>query len=345
LHRPPMRLPMLTLCFLLGACNTERESPPSWQIVHRDLEGALLSVWGTSASDVWTVGSDSRDGQGPLVLHFDGTSWERVLTGQTGDLWWVFGFDTGELFLGGEGGTILRKDGDNFVRMPTPSTSTVFGIWGASPDAVWAVGGQTGGASGAFAWRLDGDEWTAAEGFPADLPRGDALWKVFGQGPDDVWMVGTGGKTLHYDGDSLTEGFTGHAESLFTVHSNGRRFAAVGGFASGLILERDVAAAPDSSWTDVSPKDALALSGVCLSDTGGYAVGQFGYIAARSAGGWHAEDTGFERDFGTRGLHSVWIDPDGGAWAVGGQVLEEPLLDGILLHRGAAVAATRTPAP
>ena len=55
----------------------------TWQLVHRDLPGALLSVWGTNASDVWAVGGDARDGAGPLVIHFDGDTWTRVATGKT----------------------------------------------------------------------------------------------------------------------------------------------------------------------------------------------------------------------------------------------------------------------
>src|SRR5690606_16900636 len=108
--------------------------------------------WGTSDSDVWTVGGDMRDGTGPLVMHYDGAAWERVETGQSdGDLWWVFGFDGGPVFMGGGGGVILRHEGGTFTVMDTPTTDTVFGIWGASPDDMWAVGGtfDTNG----FAWR------------------------------------------------------------------------------------------------------------------------------------------------------------------------------------------------
>ena len=39
------------------------------------------------------VGAD--DGAGPLVVHFDGTSWQRLETGVHGDLWWVRAFDDG----------------------------------------------------------------------------------------------------------------------------------------------------------------------------------------------------------------------------------------------------------
>jgi hypothetical protein len=333
---------LATLCLALCACGTdEASSSPAWQIVEPHLDAALLSVWGTSASDVWTAGADTRDGQGPLVLHFDGATWTRKPTGQGGgDLWWAFGFDSGPLYLGGVGGTILRFEDGTFTRMQTPGTGTVFGIWGATPDDLWAVGGSPGGAQGAFAWRLErarGDSWQAVAGFPADLAARDALWKVFGHGSDDVWLVGTGGKVLHWDGAALEPSFTGIAESLFTVHANAERFAAVGGFGSGLILERDLSAPADAAWQNVSPAGAQALVGVCLSADGGYAVGQFGYVAKRDSAGWSEEVTELPPDAGNRSLHSVWVDPEGGVWAVGGQVVVEPLVDGWLLHKGAAV--------
>lgn len=336
-------------CLLLCACGSdEAASSPSWQIVAPQLDAALLSVWGTSATDVWAAGADTRDGQGPLVLHFDGSSWARLPTEQSGDVWWAFGFESGPVYLGGAGGTILRFEDGAFTRMHTPGTGTVFGIWGATPDELWAVGGAPGGAQGAFAWRLQttlADSWQPVSGFPAELSARNALWKVVGHGAGDVWLVGTGGNVLHWDGSALTASFTGIGESLFTVHANASRFAAVGGFGSGLILERDVAAAPDSSWENVSPPGSQALVGVCLSESDGYAVGQFGYIARRGAGGWREEDTGLPPDAANRSLHSVWVDPAGGVWAAGGQVVVEPLVDGWLLHKGSAVPAVGSAAP
>lgn len=138
-----------TLCVGCG----ERDAKPqeTWQVVHQDLAGGLLSVWGTSSNDVWAVGGDP-DGEGPTVLHFDGSKWAALSTGTTGDLSWVFGFDAGPVYMGGEGGTILSYANGKFERMETPSREeTIFGIWGSSPDDVWAVGGRSGGANGAFA--------------------------------------------------------------------------------------------------------------------------------------------------------------------------------------------------
>ena len=345
LRRLILRFPLLLLLgSLTAACGPDDPEPEApWQLVHESLPGALLSVWGTGPSDVWAVGTDASDGKGPTVLHFDGAGWTQLETGETGDLWWVFGFDAGPVYLGGAGGMILRYEGGAFTRMATPESGVVFGLWGATPGDMWAVGGEAGGAQGAFAWRLVGDTWSAAPQFPTDLAATNALWKVYGQGPNNVLMVGTGGRTLHWDGTTLESSFTGIAESLFTVHASAERFAAVGGFGTGLLLERATTAEPSSAWTNASPAGAPSLIGVCLTEPdGGYAVGEFGYVARRSAAGWRVEETGFEPELGIRSLHSVWVDSSGGVWAVGGQIRVPPLVDGVMLHRGARVPGMET---
>jgi hypothetical protein len=321
------------------ACGSDSgpDEPDSWQVVHDGLPGALLSVWGTSSGDVWTVGGDAGDGRGPTVLHLEGGSWSRLDTAQRGDLWWVHGFAGGPVFMGGAGGTILRYDESGFTRMDTPGTGVVFGLWGSSPDQMWAVGGEAGGAQGAFAWRLDADRWSPAPGFPSDLAATDALWKVYGRGANDVWMVGTGGKLLHWDGSAFTPSFAGLAESLFTVHGNSERFVTVGGFGTGLLLEHPVAAPASDPWVNMSPAGAFSIIGVCATEQGGHAVGAFGYVAERGPEGWVTEQTGLDAVIGARNLHSVWIDPSGGVWAAGGQVSVAPLVDGVLVHRGDAV--------
>ena len=314
----------------LAGCGGDDPAEQSWQVVHRELPGALLSVWGTSTTDVWAVGGDPGDGAGPMVIHYDGSEWTRLETGHVGDLWWTFGFTGGPVYMGGAGGTILRYEDGAFSPMTTPGTQTVFGIWGSSPSEMSAVGGATGGAQGAFAWRLEGDEWVAAPGFPAELADTDAIWKVYGHGADDVWLVGTRGTIVHYDGEAFSTANPGTGESLFTVHGNGEHFAAVGGFGTGIILETD----DGNHWVDASPRAAQPLVGVCLTQDGGTAVGQFGAVYERVGGAWQEDDTGFLLD---ETLHSVWIDPTGGRWAVGGQVLAFPLIRGVMLHHGLAV--------
>jgi hypothetical protein len=306
------------------------EAGPPWRVVLSDLDEGLLSVWGTSASDVWAVGGDRGRGAGPLVLHFDGSRWQRLLTGQTGDLWWVHGFAGGPVFMGGEDGMILRFQNGSFERMTTPAGGAiVFGIWGTSPSDVWAVGGI--GRSAGFVWHFDGSAWSPVP-TPAGF-EGRALFKVWGTASDDVWFCGIDGILMHWDGAQLSIVDSGTTRTLFTVHAIEGAAAAVGGVGSAVLVERG----PDGIWHGVAPELAPQLFGVWLTPEGGQAVGVSGSVLRRSRGRWEIEETGL---FLAETLHSVWIDPDGGVWAVGGQVLSEPLIRGVLIYRGRANVPT-----
>lgn len=297
-----------------------------WQLVSDDLPAALLSVWGSSENDVWVVGGEGGDGAGPAVFHYDGAAWSRLDTGLTDntDLWWVFGFEGGPVFLGGEKGTILRYQDGEFEQLTTPGVATVFGMWGASPDDVWAVGGNLTG--GGFAWRFDGAEWTAVAEVPAEITGPGTIWKVAGTSADEVWMSATGGITLHWNGELLQEN-TDTDASLFSVSGNSERFITVGGDFGGVIYENE-----GDGWTSVlEPGDSELLSGVVVRDDLAYAVGRFGTILNRGSEGWAEE----EGDLLTQeNLHAAWIDPSGGVWVVGGQFDLPATTSGVLLHKG-----------
>lgn len=326
----PRALALLTA--LAAACTGDTpEEEDRWQVVHNNLDAALFSVWGASATDVWAVGADTRDGSGPLVLRFDGATWSRLPTGEAqGDLWWVFGFAGGPVYLGGDGGVILRYQAGAFTRLATPGLQTIFGIWGATPDDLWAVGGASD-STGGFAWRLQGggDTWLPEPSLPAEVATGAAVWKIYGARADDAWLVGSNGVALRWDGAALTPGETGVGSSLFTVHHQGGRYAAVGGHATGIILERE-----GEQWINVTPAEPPAgLAGVTLGPGGlGLAVGTFGALLTRSDGaGW--QPAALEFNLG-QNLHGSWIDEQGGLWAVGGQTFSPPYNEGILLYRG-----------
>lgn len=318
---------------LSGACSSDDAAPgvPTWTLLGQDLDRALTSVWGASERDVWAVGSDA--GSGPLVLHFDGRGFARFETGVAADLWWVFGFEDGPVFLGGSGGTIVRIDDGKSAVMQTPGTGTVFGLWGTAPDDMWAVGGAEGGADGAFVWRLVGERWLPAGDFPTELGADRALWKVWGQGPDDVWSVGTSGLALHAAEGSFEVDDLGGGESLFTVHAAAGRFVAVGGIVSGLLYENE-----GNGWQRVDEGTLPGLTGVHMTSSNeGFAVGRFGAFVERRQGAWR-EAAGPQTN---ETLHAVWVDPRGGIWSVGGQLDVQPLARGVLAYRGTGAPQAR----
>ncbi len=321
---PLLSFALIALLSLLTACGGEKANEAdNWSLMLSDLPGALTSVWGTSATDVWAVGGDPDDRSGNTVLHYDGSQWERLTTGYNGDLWWVFGFADGPVYMSGKNGLVLKYQNGTFERMDTPGTATVYGIWGVSPNDLWAVGGNVTG--GAFAWRYEGEGWQPAEGFPGEIAASDSLFKAWGSSNNDVWLIGTGGITIHFDGTTFSTDPSQTTRHLFTVHGRTGDYAAVGGFGSGVIVQHD-----GQEWKDVTPNGAPHVIGVYLDDKGSYAVGVEGSVLRREDGKWQVLDTGLDL---IQALHAVWVDPEGGVWAAGGQVLAPPLVNGVLLHR------------
>lgn len=327
---------LLALALMSTACGDEEtttklpsQEPDRWSVAFLELPGALLSVWGTSASNVWSVGADPGDGGGPMVMHYDGATWTRLETGATGDLWWVTGFAGGPLFMGGAGGLALRYEDGAFTKLETPGTGTVFGLWGADEEHVWAVGGAGQTASGGFVWRWDGAAWTDEASLPQAIRDGATLFKVWGRSSTDLRIVGSGGRVLDFDGQAFTERVSpAGGETLFTVSGNDDRAIAVGG---SIIAEQ----AGDGEWKDVGLAGAPRLNGVTVRGEEAYAVGVTGAVLKREIAGWSEVATGLEV---YNDLHGSWIDPGGGVWAVGGQVAAYPLIMGTLIHHGQPIS-------
>ncbi len=351
IHRLFFVLPSLAVVASAGffGCKETIVDPPppptrEWEVVSTGLPAALLSVSGTSDKDVWAVGADKSASNGPLVLHYDGTSWTPMTTGQHADLWWVDAVPNGPVFMAGAGGMILRYQNGAFERMKTPGLGkdTVFGVWAAGPNDAFAVGGWAG--HNGFLWRWDGTAWTEVR-LPDDMPRltnneVPGLFKVWGTSAEDVWVVGGGGAVLH---GGKTKGFsvvkTPTKETIFTVHGADGLAVMVGGGSNGVVLESKDGA----TVSDASPVGVPLIQGIhVLAGGDGWASGEKGYMYRRTDGKWAQVD--HKQTLGVQSLHATWVDPGGGVWSVGGNVLSTTLDAGAILHYGSHVP-TYQPAP
>lgn len=301
------------------------------RLIFDGLPAALLAVGGAAPDDVVVVGADPGDGRGPYVLHYDGRCWKRLDTGASGTLWWItFTPIDGALYMVGEGGLILRHDlgTRTFEQFATPpGDPTLFGIWGAAADDLWAVGGQVGNENGGgVLWHYDGVAWSPIDLgslFPAGVPT---LFKIWGRSADDIYAVGRSGTILHYDGERWTLRPSNTIRPLFTVHGNQSRVVATGGFIDGVLVEDD-----GSGFVERTPRSIEQLNGVFVPPAGtAVAIGNASTVALRGDEGWvrGASGIGTPRDF-----HAVWIDPEGGIWGVGGD-LTVSLSDGVLVYGG-----------
>lgn len=317
----------------LLACTEERQ----WQVAATGLDEALMGVGGSSESDVWAVGADV--GQGPLVLHFDGTAWERKTTNTHGALWWVHAFSPTSAFFGGVRGTIVEWNGTDFVHHETPGLArqTVFGVWGSSATDVYAVGSGTSGRRG-FLWHYDGAAWSEVA-LPNDVPLANGetpgLFKIWGTGANDIWAVGGDGLVLHKTSSGWAVVPNERKDTLFTVSGAGGRVYLCGGGVQSELLE-----GKGTSFTDVSPANVSLIQGLAGDPTdpeGAWATGEGGAVFHRTGGKWQQQNHGLTLD--VESLHAAWVDPKGRVWAVGGRVIST-LTKGALVRFAPKGAAT-----
>ncbi|MBA3395933.1 MAG: hypothetical protein H0T89_25100 [Deltaproteobacteria bacterium] len=316
-----------TLLFMT-ACGDDGTSPPAakWQLLGERLPSSLLATWAPSLDNVWVVGGREGVGLGPTVFHYDGTAWSKLETNEVDvDLWQVFGFADGTVFLGGSKGTILRYRDGVFTKLQTPSTDIVFGLWGSSSDDVWAVGGQT--SSNAFVWRYRGTAFESVDGVPTELAQG-TVWKVTGRAANDVWMSCSRGLILHWDGNTLTKEQVGTVEeSLFSMGCGTERCVAVGtNLSTGVIHEN-----AGQGWMLV-PAEGPIWRGMTPTGDDSYVVGMSGGVVRRTDTGWVPD----RHLLTTKPLHAAWADDDGNLFVVGGEFDRALTLDGVLLFKGSA---------
>ncbi len=323
-----MRSLFLVALMSLASCGGD-DTPVGearWQLLGSQRPSSLLAVWSSGPDDVWVVGGREGMGVGPTVFHYDGAAWTKLDTGEVNvDLWQVFGFRDGPVFLGGSNGVMLRYQDGAFERIATPSTDIVFGLWGSTPDDVWAVGGQTTGRP--FVWRYRGTQFEAVPGIPAALDNG-TVWKVTGRAADDVWMSASRGLVLRWDGQALASEMIGTtSESLFSIGCTPQRCVSAGtNISNGVLYEHD-----GSSWISRVPTaDGPVWRGVAANAEQLYVVGMVGAVMRYARGSWVADPHGLS----TEALHAAWVDPEGNLYAVGGKFDRAFTTDGVLLYKG-----------
>ena len=306
-----------------------------WHEVQASLPGAILSIWASARDDIWVAGADPSDGLGPMVMHFDGADWERLETGASGHLWWVFGAADGALWLTGEGGKILtRKPGESdFEAIDSPTDATLYGVWGPPGGPLYAVGGLiVPERKPGVIVRIEGGVATLVDDLPADVNPKEAYFKVWGTGPDDVWVIGDKGAVLHFDGSAWTQTVLDGSPRLVTLHGSGADdMVVVGGISQPVVLERG----SDGAWTDASPDPVSgSVNGVFVKANGeAAAAGMRGGVFERGDEGW----TPLVSPPGRRDWHAVWIDPLGDIWVVGGDLGSAAAMnDGAVLRFGPA---------
>jgi photosystem II stability/assembly factor-like uncharacterized protein len=315
---------LLAVC----GCETEPDPPePEWEIGLETDEsvGVLLSAWGPSPSEIYAVGGNPDAG---AMLRFDGSEWTNETLPEGFPLAnWVYGVDGGQiLWVSGNDGMVARRGVDgSWTTMDLGTLSDLWGIWGPADDDMYVVGGDIPGDGPVLA-HFDGVDWTMLE-IPMLDRQLDALFKVWGTGPDDVFAVGRTGVILHWDGSAWTQQLAGTASDLISLWGTGPdEVVAVGGRSAGIIARYD-----GSAWTSETIGMLPGLNGVWLDSEGtGFAVGVDGLVIEIPAGTFDTVE--LDRSARLDVLHGAFGFDDGTRVGVGGSLNSSPPWTGVIVQ-------------
>jgi hypothetical protein len=224
---------------------------------------ALGGVTGRARDDVWVSGFIGGDG---FTAHWDGSRWTPrnispddkpydppnnncpLLAAQEGDC-----------ALAVLGSRMFERRGGAWEETVNPmalvgdapgAAGWISGIAadGARPGGAWVVGRQSNGESSRigeehdgiqtptfspFVVRREGVAWTKQAIF-GEVGGANRIWA---RAADDVWVVGSNGMILHFDGRTWTREESGTDEELVDIHGAGRTIWVVGN-EGGLLRRR-----------------------------------------------------------------------------------------------------------
>lgn len=264
-----------------------------WENPHQ-YGSTQLKIWGTSSSDLWSVGAAGT------ILHWDGQSWVATPSGTSQTINRVFAAPGGDVWAVGNSGTVLRFRQGAWASVPSSVQSHLTAIFGSAANDLWAVGANL------TILHWNGSQWSAVT--PSGTPTAKAtLNAIWGSAANDLWTVGGSGTALHYDGTTWTvaspigtlnlQGLAGSSRSdIWAVSSEG-------------VLVRY----NGTSWQNQAPTYGQPLYDVALADGGqGWIVGGGGLTLRWETNRWNQYLSNVSQD-----LRGVWVAPSGEAWTTG----------------------------
>jgi hypothetical protein len=166
----------------------------------------LLSVWGTSSTNLYAVGWNG------VILHYDGNAWTKQNSGSSSfvlrDIW---GLDGNHIFVAGQNestgeGVILQNDGYSWKTIVkggiNPDSTMLYGdfvsVWGNTSDKLYLVGALSyEGKAGN--WRLSDIPYNS----PINNITGlSAMRCVRGTSANNVFISGDRELIIHWNGNS-----------------------------------------------------------------------------------------------------------------------------------------------
>jgi hypothetical protein len=198
------------------------------------------------------------------VRRWNGEQWKTVgLPDEVPLLTWVHCFSDGRPVIVGTNGTVLWRRTDGWETEQLPNGPKLWGVWGPARDDVWVVGRTSGrDQTDPIAFHYDGTDWTKRSLPDLRHDGVDSLFKVWGTGSDNVYLVGDKGTLLHWDGSTIRDESPSITDDLIAVWGAGPDdIAVVGGRGEGVLVRWD-----GSSWSTRSLDPLFGTNGVWVPD-------------------------------------------------------------------------------
>jgi|GEM_PF-2734671 len=312
--------PTTTTAFSSSSSSSSTTTIPgaySWYPMISGTNIGLLSVWGSSSTNVFAVG-----GETPVqtILHYDGNTWSSMDSVNSNRLNGVWSSSSSDVFAVGQNGTILHYDGSTWSAMDSGTAETLWSVWGNAGSDVFAAG------SYGTILHYNGSTWT-----PMNSGTTIILWSVWGSSGSDVFAVGDNGTILHYNGSvwaRMTSGTTNYLNGIWG--SSGSDVFVVGGNITRIILHYD-----GYAWSTMESGSKWAFYAVWgSSGSDVFAVGNDdigGAIYYYNGSSWSRMTTS------SAGLSGIWGNSGVDVFAVGSE--------GTILRYGVPPPTTTSTAP
>ena len=245
---------LATFVLLATACGPDTTWRPAYDA---DPEGWVMHAWALPGMSLVTAGGSPAAGRINFIE--DGEVIPQAIP-DVPLMNWIHGFAPNDIFAVGFEGTILHYDGAAWTQMSVPTTQDLWGIWGASRDDLWAVGGTARRPDVGVPTLLhfDGAAWTE-QTVPSLTPVNvSALFKLWGSGPSDIYAVGARGAVVHYDGSAWSEVVVGAQGGFSAIWGSGPdNILLVGGLSNGHLSHWN-----GTEWRSVDVTPLPGLNGV-----------------------------------------------------------------------------------
>ncbi len=280
----------------------------------------LEGIFGAGGADFFAVGA------GGTFLHCAGVGapWRSRSMASPDDYRGIWGSGANDIFVVGDNGRIVRFNGSAWVVMSSGTDRPFSSVWGSSNSNVLATVYQyTGSVYGGWDTygevdRYDGAAWAYMSG-----TMGVPCTRVWGSGPNDIFVVGEFGLIRRYNGAGWTIMDSGTDSHLQGVWGSGPNNVYAVGYdpdtGSGLVLRYN-----GSVWAQVLfsglPSRLDAIWGSGPNDI--YTVGSGGEIWRYNGSGWSMmnqppPDPTPGWGGGTGPLYNVWGTGPSDVFAVG----------------------------